>query len=164
MFGKILCGCGSRAERHELWPVNLYTCSVSWPCLHGNWLLDCRTIPDRGPRAGVDLGIALVFCLFIFVFVVSVSLFLSVCAHMFLFGDQRLMFSRTLYLIFLDSLFVILKLKFQIRLVAQKPLVTPVQGSQAYTIMLYNVVHMLYPGSGDQPLVPLLVQVTEPSP
>lgn len=110
------------------------------------------------------MGIALVFCLFIFVFVVSVSLFLSVCAHMFLFGDQRLMFSRTLYLIFLDSLFVILKLKFQIRLVAQKPLVTPVQGSQAYTIMLYNVVRMLYPGSGDQPLVPLLVQVTEPSP
>lgn len=52
-----------------------------------------------------------------------------------------------------------LKLKFQIRLVAQKSLVTPVQGSQAYTIMLG-----FYPGSGDQPLVPLLVQVTEPSP
>lgn len=97
VFGKILCGCGSRAERHELWPVSLYTCSVSWPCFHGNWLLDCRNISDRGPRAGIDLGIA-VFCLF--VFLLFLFLFLSVCAHMFLFGDQRLMFSRTLYLIF----------------------------------------------------------------
>lgn len=74
MFGKVLCGCGSRAERHELWPVTLYTCSVSWPSLHWNWLLDCRTISDRCPRAGVDLGIALGFF-------VPVSLFLSVCAH-----------------------------------------------------------------------------------